>query len=187
MTNIYSINLLDLIPSNLKQDRFIEALAIVLSEELNDISNDIPLLLLMKNIHLQKEEVVDMLAWQQHVDYYDPTLTLEQKREIVAKSDFFHRYKGTSAAVEQLVNTVFGDGVVQEWYEYGGMPGYFKVITSNWTVTNENAETFTKALASVKRETSRLEKVELSASDELPLYFGGVVHIGENMKVRQVV
>jgi phage tail P2-like protein len=187
VSDIYSINLLDILPESLKSDLDVEALAIAISEEMNRVSAETNKLLLLENLDDQPERVVDMLAWQQHVDYYDSSLTIEQKRELVRNSEFLHRYKGTPAAVEELVNTLFGEGEVVEWYEYGGLPYRFKVVTNNWSVPNELSEEFTRALDSVKNKRSRLDKVELSIADEMDLYFAGVVHIGENLKVWQVV
>ncbi len=42
-----------------------------------------------------------------------------------------HTFRGTPYAVEQVIQTYFGDGEVSEWFEYGGQPGMFKVVTTN--------------------------------------------------------
>lgn len=38
-----------------------------------------------------------------------------------------HRHRGTRWAVEKAIQAVYGTAKVEEWFEYGGNPGTFKV------------------------------------------------------------
>jgi phage tail P2-like protein len=187
MIDIYSVSLLDLLPDSLKYDPDIQALALAITPELQSISNDIAQCILLKNIDSLPDEVLDVLAWDYHVDFYDTSLEIEQKRELIKNSIALHRKKGTPAAVEDLVTIVFGDGEVEEWFEYGGDPYHFRVLTNNASVTQDQTDLFQRALSSVKNERSWLEKIVIKMGDSMNLYVGCALHIGDNLTLKQVV
>lgn len=131
--------------------------------------------------------LLDITAWEKHVDFYDASLPVETKRELINKALFFHRTKGTKGAVEDLVQTVFGDGQVLEWFEYDGQPFHFKVRTNNISATNEKAQQFIRAINSVKRKTTVLEKVELIETENVAMTFGAFLHVADKLVVKQVM
>lgn len=187
MINIYSINLLDISPDSLKKDPDIVAICNAITPEFHEISAQIGISELLNNLSIQSDEVVDLLAWQEHVDFYDSTLPIEQRRQLVQNSMSWHRRKGTPAAVEELISTLFDEGRVVEWYEYGGEPYRFQVITNNSAVTNVKAIEFMRAVNSVKNARSTLEKVIITNSENLDLYYAGALHMGEFLTIGQVV
>ncbi|KEO84748.1 phage tail protein I [Tumebacillus flagellatus] len=186
MLDLKTVHLLDLVPPNIRDDPTVAAAAEAINGELQAVNSLIPLVSLMKTLDAQAEDVVDELAWQFHVDFYDPSLSIEQKRALVKNSISWHRRKGTPAAVEELIATLFGEGRVEEWFEYDGEPYTFRVITNNPAVTEEKALEFARAVNSVKNTRSRLDKVIVGDSKRMPLYIGFAVHIGEKLTIRQV-
>lgn len=184
MINLDNFSLAAILPHSLVQNEENKALAEAITVILKDIYTKTSSLDFSDTF---PEHILDIVAFEEHVDFYDPTLTIEQKRELIDRSYFFHRKKGTPAAVEQLIEIVFGEGQVVEWFEYDGVPGYFKVVTSNTQVTNELAEQFIRALDSIKRKSAWLEKVEISQTESMYLYVGGVVHIGDKLTLKQVI
>jgi phage tail P2-like protein len=187
MTNIYNIKLLDLVPPNFKKDTDIIAASKAIDKEFISLVNSIKNVLTFADIDNVTPEVLDLLAWELHCDFYDNTLPIDVRREIVKNALIWHFTKGTPAAVEELMTTVFGDGQVLEWFEYGGQPYHFKVLTSNTDVTTAKLEEFTKALNSVKRKSTRLEAIEVTATDKMSLNLGMVVQIADYITIRQVV
>lgn len=132
-----------------------------LQGELRNIAFDTYKLLMYSNLDsLQDTEfghsIVDELAWQFHCDYYDQTADIETKKNLVKQSIKIHRTKGTPQAVIDLLKTAFpSDTILLEWFEYGGKPHHFKIITSNFDGYDE--EKFMRALNSVKNARSYLE------------------------------
>lgn len=187
MIDIYNVSVLDLLPPNLKQDPDMIAASKAVDNEFILVVNETKNCIILPRIDELGSDLVDLLAWELHVDFYDPTLTLEIRRQLVKNSSKWHMRKGTPAAVEELIQTVFGDGEVQEWFDYGGAPYMFKVITCNASTTGDQAEQFIKALNSVKNARSVLEEIIISLSGEMNLYFAGIVHTGDNLTIRQVV
>ena len=103
-------------------------------------------------------QLVDELAWQFHVDFYDKSANIETKKNLVKTSIKIHRTKGTPQAVLDLIKTAFPvDTVLSEWFNYGGEPYRFKITTSS--LNNIDVSTFLKALNSVKNERSYLEEL----------------------------
>lgn len=186
MNSLNDCSIVDLIPSSLKKDPFIVALGDAVEKELKEAYREAESLSNFYDVDKLPEPLLDYLAYQKHVDFYEPDLTIEQKRELVKRSNFFHRQKGTPAAVEKLIITLFGEGKVVEWFEYEGQPYRFKVVTNNRSVTQEKAEQFLQALNAVKNVRSVLERIELTQAEEMNLYFAGVVHVGDNLTIRQV-
>ncbi|MGI6436418.1 MAG: phage tail protein I [Syntrophomonadaceae bacterium] len=187
MRNLSEVRLLELIPPNLRNDPQIQAAAQALDVEIKAVTEAVQGVIFYSRIDTLPDEVIDHLAWQFHVDYYNPDLPLSVKRTLVKNSLIWHRTKGTPAAVEELITAVFGEGQAVEWWEYDGNPYMFKVVTFNAAVTNEKAQEFIRALNSIKNARSWLESVEITQTEEMTLYFGSVVHAGDNLTLRQVV
>lgn len=186
MNSVNDLTVSKLLPSSLKSDVFTIALVNATEKELKQAFREAESLADLSNIDQLPEYLLDYIAYQKHVDFYENTLSIEIKRGLIKRSRFFHQHKGTPAAVEELINMIFGDGKVVEWFEYDGQPFHFKVVTNNRSVTQEKAEEFLRALNSVKRKTAILDKIELSQSDEMNQYFAFVVQSGEKLVLRQV-
>ena len=120
--DLQSISLLDILPQNLLADAQIYAAARALDDELQKVTEATRDTLILPRIDELSETVIDLLAWQWHVD-----LSIDTKRRLVCESIAQHRIKGTKAAVEKMVQTVFKEGVVSEWFEYGGEPYHFRI------------------------------------------------------------
>ncbi|TEB13354.1 phage tail protein I [Pelotomaculum propionicicum] len=173
--DIYTISLLDLLPQSLKGDPDVEALAKALDPELQAVSAAIIECVLLPRVDELPEEVVDYLAWQLHVDFYDPNYSLAVKRTLVKQSIPRHRKKGTPAAVEELATTVFGSARVIGWYEYGGDPYRFRVITGNeQVVLGDRYAEFVNALESVKRKSAWLDDILFEGTFEFSSQLGVV-------------
>lgn len=180
MIDIQNVSLLDLLPPNLKHDPKVAAAAQAIQGELQQTTLAISKLSIFDRLNTLNDAEADELAWQLHVDFYDATLPIEQKRALVKNAIRFHRRKGTTAAVEELIAILFGTGAVEEWFEYGGEPGYFRVRTSDPSATNERAQEFVQAVDSIKRLSAWLEAVILEETIEMTdMYYGGVLHVGD--------
>lgn len=187
MISIHEVSVLDLLPPNLQSDPDMIAASKAVDAEFSLVVNEVKQCILLPNLDALSSDVVDLLAWQMHVDFYDNTLPIEVRRELVRNSIRWHRRKGTPSAVEELISTVFDSGQVLEWFDYGGDPYMFQVITTNESVTMDRAEEFIRALDSVKNKRSWLEKVVIEIGEEMDLNFAGIVHTGDNITIMEVV
>lgn len=125
--DLNDFDLLELQTSYLQQDSTVQALCAALTPYLKYIINSIKLDYLYGRIDELEENIIDELAWQFHVDFYDYKLPIEKKRTLIKMSPKLHKIKGTPQAVIDAATTVFGRTKLKEWFEYGGEPYYFKL------------------------------------------------------------
>lgn len=184
MIKLNQVSLLDILPSNLTKDKSIIAAAKSIDKECIKILNEIDKKLILSNIdNINEDKIIDALALESHVDFYNQNLSLDIKKNIVKNSLYLHRIKGTKTAVENLVNTVFGDGKVVEWFEYGGEPFYFKVITENSALATTEIENFISAIETVKNARSKLEKIEIHYKMEKEIKYGCIISDAEKITI----
>jgi phage tail P2-like protein len=70
-------------------------------------------------MNLTDETLIDILAWQFHVDFYDSTKDLEFRKRLVQISIIWHKTKGTVSLVEEVLNMYFpGGATLEEWFQY---------------------------------------------------------------------
>lgn len=159
--DIESVSLLDILPNSILTDPQIAAAAKALDTELQAVTNAT-----IETLHLPRfdelpETVVDLLAWQWHVDFYEPIdMDIDTKRRLVKESIAWHRMKGTPAAIEAVASVAFDTTTVKEWYEYGGKPYYFKIVTEDVTTDKDTLNSLRRAVDSVKNVRSWLEEIE---------------------------
>lgn len=68
---------------------------------------------------LTDENLVNILAWQFNVDFYDTTRDLEFRKNLVQMSIEWHKTKGTVALVQWVLDTYWpGGATIEEWFEY---------------------------------------------------------------------
>ena len=103
---------------------------------------------------------IDALAWELDIDWYAPKSdrTVEVRRELIKNADEVHKHLGTKAAVVSVAKDIFGDGHVEEWFEYDGVPGTFKVWIGT-QLTNETVGRFMRTIGQVKNVRSHLIEV----------------------------
>ncbi len=73
------------------------------------------------------EDLLDILAIDFKIDWWDPNYSLEEKQRIFRDSWYVHKHLGTKAAVTTALRAVYPKAVVEEWFDYGGEPYHFKL------------------------------------------------------------
>lgn len=171
--NIYSVNPLDLLPESLHCDEDAVALAKAIFSEIRLITNEISQVYIFSRLGDLPEPVIDLLAWQLHVDFYDPELSLQQKREFVERSPSWHRIKGTPWAVETVSSILFPTAKVKEWFEYGGQPYYFKILIDLDCFSSSTAsmKQLVRVIDAAKNKRSWLESIVLVTNSDQPVTY----------------
>lgn len=121
----------------------------------------IPSILFWPNVEDQMSPLLDLLAWEMHVDVWQniegEPLTDEKKIELINQSIDWHRHKGTRYAVDQMLATIFSEGAVTEWYEYGGNPYFFRIIVNETIADPTKLARVIEAVYAVKNIRSWLD------------------------------
>ncbi|MDR7867602.1 MAG: phage tail protein I [Sporomusaceae bacterium] len=183
---LQSVKMADILPPNLLGDENVQAIAEAIDAEMQLLIADINQGLHLPRLNELVEAVVALLAWQWHVDFYDSTLPIAKKRELVRQSIAWHRRKGTPGVVQEMVSTVLSSGVVSEWFEYGGDPYKFKVETDE-IITDETVyDRLFSLVFAVKNERSWLESVTVRRTWSGAVYFGAAQVFGKNLTLYPV-
>lgn len=116
------------LPQVLRGDPNMLALAEAAAEALATQAEDTAAILIYPDVAELPEDLLDLLAYDYKVDWWDPSFSPEEKRSVLANSWSVHRYLGTKYAVETAISSIYEDSRVEEWFEYGGDPYHFKIL-----------------------------------------------------------
>jgi phage tail P2-like protein len=174
---------IDICPSSIRGDPQVQAACEAIDRELVQMYECIPGILFWPFVDQQIPPLLDILAWEMHVDIWagwDGALTTEQKIDLINSSIDWHRHKGTIYAVEQMLKTVFREGRVQEWYQYGGRPYYFRVVL-NEPFDSERWQRAYAGILAVKNVRSWMEDMSIPGRS-IPAQMYVSVRIGQRIK-----
>jgi len=183
MSNLSNTKLIDLLPPNLKGDPDIIAASHAADTEFQAMVGKIKNVLTLADIDNASSEVVDNLAWELNTDFFDASLPLIKRRELVKNALIYHFTKGTPYAIEQLVTDAFDDAEVLEWFDYSGAPFCFKITTSDSVTDAAKLINLKRAIESVKRESARLEKITVDRDTPFNTFFAAVVSTNDTITV----
>ena len=130
-------NLVATLPPALRTDPSVVALAEALGEVLAVRPAEIERLRIYPAIDTLDEPLLDILAHDFKVDWWDPEYSLEEKRRTLKDSWRVHRLLGTRAAVEMAISAIYPHTQVLEWFEYGGEPYHFRLDIN---ITNDHID-----------------------------------------------
>ena len=130
-------NLVETLPLALRNDPSVVALAEALADVLVARLPEIDRLLIYPAIDTLDEPLLDILAYDYKVDWWDPEYTLEEKRRTLKDSWRVHKLLGTKAAVVMAISAIYPHTQVLEWFEYGGEPYHFRLDIN---ITNDSID-----------------------------------------------
>ena len=171
MNNIEDYFIHKNLPQSLDKEN-VQEVAKVVDDTLLSFDKTIAEVLIYPAIDMLGSELINTLAIQMHCDFYDDTLPLDVRRNLVKNSIAWHRIKGTPAAVEQMIQTVYQTGVVEEWFDYGGEPFFFKVNLGDSQITTQKIKNLIKMINASKNVRSWLEVLRFSKSIDIIRYLG---------------
>ena len=161
-----------LLPSFMRGDLAILGLSDGLDAIIPELAESIKLLTTWDHIAELSEDELDALAWELNILWYDKSASLDTKRDLILNSDQVYQRLGTKWAVESVIKSYFGDGYIEEWFQYDGKPGYFRVYSNNPTLNAERMTAFLNILEKVKRHSSKLDSIYINLTGELKLAAG---------------
>jgi P2-related tail formation protein len=131
-TTLRGSRLIDNCTPSISYDRQVQAASEAFDNQMWEIMDDTGQVLFIPNIMaLTDPKLVDILAWQFNVDFYDPTRDLEFRKNLVQMSIIWHKSKGTVALVQNVIDTYWpGGATIQEWFEY------YDPLPPNYPVVN---------------------------------------------------
>ena len=182
---LQNIEFIRLLPQFMREDKAVQGLASAIDKLVPEATARIMTASTWDCIDKLREDELDALAWEKNIFWYDYGADISIKRELVKNCGKVHKALGTKWAVENVIKTYFGTGKVEEWFEYGGEPGHFRVRSSNPSVSQDAIDDFTALLNKVKRASAKLDGIFIDTSGTLTLAAGVAMH--EAVRERHVV
>lgn len=171
-----NLDFIRLLPQFMRDDAAVRGLAAGLNEIIPSLTASIKTLSTWDHIDDLSEAELDDLAWELNILWYDPSAAIAVKRDLIRNSDKVWQCIGTKWAVENVIKSYFGDGYIEEWFEYGGEPGRFRVNSSNPSINADRLDAFLNILGKVKRASSQLDTILITLAGEMMLSAGVALH-----------
>jgi len=125
----YSVtNFMGQLPRVLDDDTRMHALAYAIAKALGVHLNEIPLAEIYTRIDELPESLLDLLAYDFKIDWYNFDYPIAAKRNTVKTNYYVHRHLGTIGAVKAAILDVYPRSTVEEWFDYDGDPFCFRVV-----------------------------------------------------------
>lgn len=174
-------NLMQALPKTLQDDDNMRVLGQVAAKKLADIQAQIRLLRIYASIDTLPEDALDLLAVELRTQSYDTSFEINTKRTLIKNTLLWYKRAGTLAAVRELAESLFGRCEIEEWFEYGGTPGCFRVKSAELLDVTTQMGAFLAAVQRVKRLSAHLENVAIDSEFDLTAYIGHALQIAEQV------
>ncbi len=124
----------------------------------------------------------DFLAASLRAPYYSSEYDDGVRLEILKKTLQTYMFSGTVLAEEELLKKIFLDAKFVPWYQYGGEPFHFKIVTPT-EPSEEMIQKFLTILQRVKAQRSVLDGIDTKTySIDMKAYAGVGVSATERLE-----
>ena len=171
-----NLDFIRLLPQFMRDDSAVQGLAAGLNAIIPSLSASVKTMSTWDHIDDLSEAELDEMAWELNILWYDHDASIAVKRDLVRNSDKVWQYIGTKWAVENVITTYFGEGHIEEWFEYNGEPGRFRIVAKNPSLAEETLQEFMNTLNKVKRASAKLDGISIVLDGELNLSAGVAYH-----------
>ena len=178
-----TVDLSRLIPSFMQDDSNFKALIYAINDEFKLLYSQAQMISLYKNINILPENILDELAEQFNITEYNKTYDLTIKRNLIRNCFATHKRRGAVASVEDVCAKIFGDALVEEWFEYDGEPYHFKVYTENLNVSDTMIADFKRVINETKNIRSHLDELVVSAINSMDLCVGMKLSFSDDFSI----
>lgn len=128
MTKLEDSRIEQIVPGYLAQKQEVKALSYAINRALRRAMEYSDKTGVFASIDTASDEVLDLLAIELGTQYYDTSLAIDRKRELISNTMLWYMSAGTKSAVEELADSIFGGlSEIEEWFEYNGSPGTFRM------------------------------------------------------------
>jgi phage tail P2-like protein len=185
MNNISDIDYLSMLPESLKSDTDMVAFAKAFNEQMQKVLKLVKKDIIYFYIDSLPAEVLDALAQDLKVDWYNLSYDVDTKRKIIKNAVKVHKYKGTPYAVKTAVNNVLPGTTIEEWPEYGGDPFKFKINLEAGDKGFDSAKVnqILRQVEFYKNERSHLDAVNSNITGSAGTYNAAMPSVGAEFTI----
>lgn len=187
MTDLYSGQLTDLLQNDLKDNPDVRAISFAIQKEKQRILDLERKTRTLSRIDELDEDILDVLGVELRIPYYSQSFTLENKRAIVKTAMMWFYKAGTASGMTVALNALNGDSSVEEWFQYGDLPGFFRVnipIDITQPTTQTDLKQIVDVVNAYKPVRSRLEEITYRGNcAPTEIYAGGCAVISNRVEI----
>lgn len=174
--NLKDVDILKLCPAFMREDKTNQILANGANNIFRTWADDLDRLSVIDQIDRLTVAELDQLASDRNIFWYDTKANISIKRLLIKNAKLVFNRLGTVWAVESVMNDYLPKSELQEWFNYDGEPGYFRLVTNNTEILRTDIQVFLNILKGLKRKSIWLEAIILKFEQALTFYTGfGVV------------
>lgn len=169
MIKLYDGQITDLLPEKIAKDTDTRCLSFAIQQEHQRLLRLTDRTRTLSVIDELPEKILDVLAVELRTPYYQESMDLTTKRNIIKRTLLWHTKAGTPSAVSELIEIIFGEGRTVEWFNYTEgpyTPGTFDIVT-NARMTEEIANYFLSIIQRVKNTRSHIRRVLIERQMEM--------------------
>ena len=177
-------NLLKMLPHSLKSDPFIVACTEAFEIQMLQLRNEFDNVSNLVDISTTNEQLIDYLAFEKMIEFYFD-LTIGEKQEFIRNVKELKVRKGTLHALEKVLEILGFSGVVSEWFEYAGEPGYFSVAVdlSLRGTSAESLALLSRLIDEYKRKSAWLEMLYTFLTTSSEMHIGVCTQISKTIEI----
>lgn len=163
--SLFNAQVTDGVPRVLREQPWVKALSLAAWELHKQTMDYIDGSQIYTAIDTVGEEVLDALAVNWKIDWYDTDYDIKQKRRIVKTALNIRRTMGTVAAVKAQADAIYPGSTMEEWFNFNGQPGTFRMTVDVTTTGPGNTidifgtAEIERRLTMAKRYSSHLESM----------------------------
>jgi phage tail P2-like protein len=132
---------------------------------------------------IEDEKLLDLLAWQFHIEGYDQAQTIQEKRNLIKNAIELHRYKGTPYAIKKVFQALGLDASLQEWFDYDGEPYKFKVLVKSIIQDEDTYRRLIELINEYKNVRSWLDAIGFHREYSQTLYYAFTQKDGKHYQI----
>ena len=172
----------ELTPSSIKD---LQYLVDTFDTSFEEIQNQIINALILPRIdEITDENLLNLLAWQLHIEGYELAITTQQKRNIIKNAFLLHKYKGTPYAVKQVFASLGITAELQEWFQYNGNPYMFKIWLDTVISDEETYIELVNLINEYKNVRSWLDSIGVHREYTDNVYIGSALDDGKHYGIQ---
>lgn len=171
---LFDIELIDLFPNSSVQT---QCLSYAFKKSMEEILKYSDRLCLLSDVDNLPEQILDYLAVEYMLPYYDGDFDIETKRKLVKDGKTWPFRAGTVDGLNKLIQNLFGNGRIVEWFDFDDVEdvnewvGYFDVEITGAIIGEESLERLETVLKRAKNESRWIRKVVSNCDTEQKVFF----------------
>lgn len=170
MIDLENGTLLDILPVNLVTPET-KALSYAFARAQKKMLEFAKALHLYTELSRVPERVLDLMALELGTQYYDQSFPRGIKEKLILQTMVWYMHAGTPSVLDEFLGTVLEGGYIEEWYDYGGNPYFFKAyaLTGDREFLPGYASDVKHQIEVYKNVRSWLELLMFITSGEFPV------------------